>query len=182
MFTGTPCQVAAIKSSFNSDNLLTVAIVCHGVPSPVKWSEHLKAIEQEHNSKLVAVDFRDKSSGWKNYQMKYEFDNGEVISINPSTDKYMSDFYHNKSLRLSCGNCHFKAGNSGADITIGDFWGLNILSPELDDNTGMSVVTVHTDKGQKFIEESKIDVIKEYDCFTAMGQNPSYFYSTIILK
>lgn len=182
MFTGTPCQVAAIKSSFNSENLITVAIVCHGVPSPVKWSEHLKATEQEHNAKLVAVDFRDKSSGWKNYQMKYEFDNGEIISINPSTDKYMSDFYHNKSLRPSCGNCHFKAGNSEADITIGDFWGFNILSPELDDNTGVSVVTIHTDKGQKFIEESKIDVVKEYDCFTAMGQNPSYFYSTIIKK
>lgn len=182
MFTGTPCQVAAIKSSFNSENLLTVAIVCHGVPSPVKWSEHLKATEQEHNAKLVAVDFRDKSSGWKNYQMKYEFDNDEIALINPSTDKYMRDFYHNKSLRPSCGNCYFKAGNSGADITIGDFWGFDILSPKLDDNTGMSVVTVHTDKGQKFVKESKINVVKEYDCFTAMGQNPSYFYSSIISK
>lgn len=182
MFTGTPCQVAAIKSSFNSENLITVAIVCHGVPSPIKWSEHLKATEQEHNAKLVAVDFRDKSSGWKNYQMKYEFDNGEIISINPSTDKYMSDFYHNKSLRPSCGNCYFKAGNSGADVTIGDFWGLNTLSPEFDDNTGMSIVTIHTDKGHDLINNSKVDVIKEYDCFEAMGQNPSYFYSSVISK
>lgn len=182
MFTGTPCQVAAIKSSFDCENLITVAIVCHGVPSPVKWSEHLKTVEQEHSAKLACVDFRDKSSGWKNYQMKYEFDNGEKLLINPSTDKYMLDFYYNKSLRPSCGNCHFKAGNSGADITVGDFWGLNCLEAELDDNKGMSVVTIHTDKGQKFIEESKIDVVNEYDCYTAMGQNPSYFYSSIISK
>lgn len=180
MFTGTPCQVAAIKSSFDSENLTTVAIVCHGVPSPAKWSEHLKTVEQEHSAKLACVDFRDKSNGWKNYQMKYEFDNGEKLLINPSTDRYMSDYYHNKLLRPSCGNCHFKAGNSGADITVGDFWGLNFLDASLDDNKGMSVVTIHTEKGQKIINDSNVEIVKEFDCVDAMGQNPTFYYSSMI--
>lgn len=181
MFTGTPCQVAAVKSYCNNyENLFTVGIVCHGVPSPVMWQEHLQKLESEHNSKITNVDFRNKANGWKAYQMCYEFENGEKTCINPSLDAYMSAFYHNKSLRKSCGNCHFKAGNSGADITVGDFWGLNSLDRKLDDDKGMSVVTVHTEKGQKLINASNVDVVKEFDCVDAMGQNPSFYYSTII--
>lgn len=180
LFTGTPCQVAAIKSYCgDSENLFTAGIVCHGVPSPVLWQEHLRKLEVEHNSKLVSVDFRDKSNGWKAYRLRYEFENGKELLINPSSDAYMSAFYHNKSLRLSCANCHFKAGNSGADIIIGDFWGLDSLAPELDNDKGMSVVTIHTEKGQQLINDD-VEIVKEFDCVTAMGQNPSYYYSSII--
>lgn len=178
LFTGTPCQVAAIKSYFGEqENLLLVAIICHGVPSPKLWREHIDELQRVHNSKLNAVDFRDKSNGWKNYMMKFSFENGEKMIISPNSDSYMQAFYGNK-LRPSCTNCHFKGGNSGADITIGDFWGFNILSPELDDNTGMSVVTLHSNIGEKLVKNDNVDIVKEYDCFTAMGQNPSYFYSS----
>lgn len=181
LFTGTPCQVAAIKRYVGeSDNLYTVGIVCHGVPSPKLWQEHLDKLKNEYDSKIVAVDFRDKSNGWKTYKMRYKFENGKDLLINPSNDSYMSHFYRNKSIRRSCSNCYFKAGNSGADITVGDFWGLNVLAPELDDDKGMSVVTIHTEKGQILINNSNVEIVAEFDCFDAMGQNPSYFQSTII--
>ena len=178
LFTGTPCQVAAVKSYVSdNDKLYTAGIICHGVPSPQMWKEHLKKLETEHNSKINYVDFRDKATGWKAYYMTYCFENGEKLSIQPATDSYMNAFYRNKSLRPSCHNCHFKAGNCNADIIIGDFWGLNMLDSMLDDDRGMSVVTIHSEKGKELINNN-VEIIKEFDCNIAMGQNPSFYYSS----
>ncbi|MBE6741316.1 MAG: 4Fe-4S dicluster domain-containing protein [Ruminococcaceae bacterium] len=178
LFTGTPCQVAAVKRIVgNQDGFFTAGVVCHGVPSPQLWQEHLQKLEEEHKSKIISVDFRDKTTGWKAYYMTYCFESGEKLSVAPANDSYMNAFYHNKSLRPSCHNCHFKAGNCGADIIIGDFWGLNMLDNSLDDDKGMSVVTIHSEKGRELIKNN-VEIVKEFDCVIAMGQNPSYYYSS----
>lgn len=184
LFIGTPCQVAGVHSIIGDvEGLYKVAIVCHGVPSPEYWMQYKTQLEKTHGSVLKSFDFRNKVNGWKNYAISYEFENGEKIIEKPSQNPFMQKFYHNKSLRASCGNCSFKAGKSGADITIGDFWGLQTLAKNLDDDKGTSVVVIHTEKGNKLINSlDNIEVLGEFNLFEAMGANPSYFYSSIINK
>lgn len=47
MFTGTPCQIAGLKGFLRKeyDNLLTVEIVCHGVPSPGVWRKYIEDVK-----------------------------------------------------------------------------------------------------------------------------------------
>lgn len=184
LFIGTPCQVAAVNSLFGMDDrLFTVSIVCHGVPSPSHWKAYKQELEKKHGSRLKNFDFRDKSTGWKAYSIAYEFENGYKHVENPIDNAYMRDFYHNKSLRASCGNCSFKAGASGADITVGDFWGLKTLGSTLDDDKGVSVVVVHSCKGRALLNSIKnIDCLGDFDLYEAMGENPSYFYSSVLKR
>ncbi|MCS2450406.1 Coenzyme F420 hydrogenase/dehydrogenase, beta subunit C-terminal domain [Bacteroides thetaiotaomicron] len=45
LFSGTPCQVAGLKRFLHNkeyDNLLTVDVICHGVPSPLIWRKYLE--------------------------------------------------------------------------------------------------------------------------------------------
>lgn len=67
LFTGTSCQVAAVKTALGKDypNLYTVDIVCHGVPSPGVWKEYISYIQKKYNAECFEFDFRNKKKfGW----------------------------------------------------------------------------------------------------------------------
>ena len=51
LFSGTPCQVAGLKSFLNKDydNLICIDFVCHGVPSPMAWRQYVKYRAQNDN-------------------------------------------------------------------------------------------------------------------------------------
>jgi hypothetical protein len=53
---------------------------------------------------------------------------------------FMQAFLNDLILRPSCYQCVCKAGRSGADITMGDFWGIEKIRPELDDDKGCGLV------------------------------------------
>ena len=64
LFSGTPCQVDGLLSFLDGghDNLITVDIVCHGVPS---WEFFKDCIDAEFAGRdLVELRFRDKREGW----------------------------------------------------------------------------------------------------------------------
>lgn len=69
LFVGTPCQVAGLKSYLQKDylNLLAVDFICHGVPSPLVWQRYIEELEQNLNSKITEISFRNKKDGWENY-------------------------------------------------------------------------------------------------------------------
>ena len=67
MFSGTPCQVAAITSFLKdkiqvNGRLITVEILCYGVPSPEVFQEHIKLTESKY-SKVKKYVFRDEILG-----------------------------------------------------------------------------------------------------------------------
>ena len=79
LFSGTPCYVAAIKSFFsnhkNVDNLYTVGIICHGVPSPLVYTEYIKYLEKINGITVKKFVFRDKNeSGWHSHVEKIIYD------------------------------------------------------------------------------------------------------------
>lgn len=145
MFTGTPCQVAGLKKFLRKDyeKLLTVDVVCHGVPSPKVWRDYLMNISQ---GRLIEnVNFRNKESGWKNYQFVVKVGD-DIISQPFYENLYMRGFLNDIYLRPSCYSCKVKSGRSGSDITLGDFWGIDNYFSDLDDDKGISIVLLNTSK------------------------------------
>lgn len=156
LFSGTACQIAAIVSYLgdlaNKDTFLSVEVACHGVPSPLLWAKWASAVEARHSgSRLTDVNMRQKSSGWASYSVEYRFEkscDGSVhTAVVPFTkDWYMKAFLVNASLRPSCFNCTAKR-SCGADITLGDYWGIGAVHPDVDSNSGVSFVACNTEKG-----------------------------------
>ena len=68
LFSGTPCQILGLKNFLikEYDNLITVGIVCHGVPSPLIWRDYLKTIKGQNRIKTISTRYKDTS--WRNYK------------------------------------------------------------------------------------------------------------------
>lgn len=175
LFTGTSCQIAGLKSYLGKeyDNLLAVDVVCHGVPSPKVWRSYLSEIvapqggknsvlphPYECKTKITSIDFRSKSTGWKKFSFALTLSeasaDGEQNSVLLSSifieNPFMEVFLDNVSLRPSCYVCPVKAGKSQSDISIADFWGVHKSMPEFDDDKGVSLALVFTEKGRKVFD------------------------------
>lgn len=142
LFSGTPCQIAGLKNYLRKSysTLLTVEVACHGVPSPKVWSNYL--LDKKN---ISYINFRTKSKGWKGYHVVLEY-NGQKEEVPYGENFYMRVFLSNLSLRPSCYACSAKLGNSQSDVTIADFWGVDKIAPEIDDNNGCSLIIIHNPK------------------------------------
>ncbi len=173
MYTGTPCQIAGLKRYLGKeyDQLLTVDVVCHGVPSPLVWRNYLRDITANNLSQIASINFRDKSTGWKNYSVKI-CGQEETPFVNESYRKnpFMQVFLKDFCLRPSCHTCPAKSGKSGSDLTIADFWGIN--DPDWDDDKGTSLILVHTCQGQQSLDSCNIPK-KQTSYEDAISHNPS---------
>ena len=151
LFSGTPCQIRALRLYLGQDAhsslLYCVDIICHGVPSSEVWRRYL---HNEIGNQIPShVSFRDKTTGWKNFSMVIKTPT-EAYSCVHRDDLYMQSFLRNVNLRPSCYNCQTKNGRSGADLTIGDFWG---IPSEADDDKGISQVLVMTNHGELLLND-----------------------------
>lgn len=155
LFSGTPCQVAALISYLGRDypNLITVDIICHGVPSPRLWDRYLRELESKYNSKIQSVSFRDKSYGWEQFCLKVCFRNNKVYKKRLDEDPYLRLFLQNMTLRKSCYNCKFKTRNRKCDITLADYWGVQNIDTVIYNKIGTSLLLVHTEKARKLINQ-----------------------------
>ena len=155
LFTGTPCQVAGLKSYIPKrlqDNLVTIDLVCHAVPSPKIWESYVKWIEHIYSDKVVSTDFRNKKFGWHSHYETFILKKKKK-EIKRSTFRFF--FYDHLSVRKSCANCKFTNLKRPGDLTIGDFWGWEKHHTEWNDNKGVSLLLVNTEKGKALFE--KID-------------------------
>lgn len=162
MFTGTPCQVAALRHFLHReyDHLLLVDFICHGVPSPKVWSRYLNEVTQNAMHSICDVQFRNKKQGWKRYNFNLTYDNGGQaykISSWHQQNHYMRLFLNDVISRPSCHECKSKEGRSGSDLTIADFWGIDKLNPQMDDDKGTSLVLVNTNKGAATYSNLQLD-------------------------
>lgn len=150
MFTGTPCQVAGLKSYIPaslSNNLLLVDFICHGVPSPAVWKEYVKYVERQ--GKVVKATFRDKAAGWKKHLESFVLETGEK----KYAETFRILFYKNIMLRHSCGVCPYDIRNHEADITMADFWGVEEVIPSMGGDRGTSMLVCNTVRGKEWLSE-----------------------------
>lgn len=176
LFSGTSCQIAGLKRFLRKDydNLLTVEIVCHGVPSPLIWREYVSTIASKDGIKSISL--KDKSTGWRGYSISI-CTHGRIFSEKAGQNKYMLSFLQNLILRPSCFNCPAKAGRSQGDIALADFWGIEKLIPKMDDNRGTSFVCCNTEIGlDYFIRVKGISSPANYD--ESIPYNPVLTEST----
>lgn len=154
LFSGTSCQVAGLHSFLGRkyEKLICADIVCHGVPSKKVWMKYLEWQEKRTGKKVVAVDFRDKGTfGWRAHTETLTMDDGSKVS----SEVFKNLFYGHTVLRPCCYECPYKDVMHPGDITIADYWGIEKAAPEFDDNKGVSLVLVNTDKGTKAFDECK---------------------------
>lgn len=173
LFSGTPCQIAGLETYLikKYENLIMIDIACHGVPSPKVYRKYIEKIETLNNSKIKSIQFREKSNGWKDYNFKVTFENKEFIQKRID-NIYMEGFLKDLYLRPSCYACNFKKPITSADVTLADYWGVQNIHPEFDDDKGVSLILVNTDKGRALIDNiSKGMDIMETDYEFAIKNN-----------
>lgn len=183
LFSGTPCQVAGLKTYLGKDyeNLLALGLICHGVPSPRAWEKYLAEITKEHNSTPQNVSFRHKSKNSDGYGFRVEFTDDKIFYEKQSKNKYLQVFLKNYCLRLSCYNCNFKNYDALSDIIIGDFWGIENYLPNFYDEKGISILIVNSHRGASILKTVKQD--KTF-CFDIADRkwgeqgNPMLLFST----
>lgn len=156
LFTGTSCQILGLKLFLRKqyDNLLAIDVICHGVPSPKVWTKYLNEVSFGHNSQITDISFRNKKNGWHHYFLSIKNNEEvELSNIFPFSGVYSRLFLSDLILRPSCYDCPAKFGKSGSDVTLGDFWGIENVIPEFDDDKGCSVVLAYNSKLLNLFEE-----------------------------
>lgn len=158
LFSGTPCQVVGLYGFLRKDyeNLLTIDIVCHGVPSNKMFKDYIKILESRTGSSVTDFIFRDKSIGWgKNGSAII---GGQKMKIWQSASSYLYYFSQGWIYRESCYKCKYACAYRPADITIGDYWGVEKQHPDYlgnngwDESKGISAILVNTKKGQNYLK------------------------------
>lgn len=184
LFTGTPCQLAAMISFLGKpyDNLYTLDLVCHGVPSPEVYRKFIKEQEEKFGSKVVRVSFRDKDYVKWNVSTTIKFENGQVYKKRRNECAYMKSFLNLLTLRKCCGRCPFATLPRQGDITIADFWDIHRFNPRFDDQMGTSMLLINNDKGKvMFNAVSKKAVLCEQAPLEhAIKYNAQIKYSSVL--
>lgn len=159
LFFGLPCQVAGLRSVVEllniSEKLYTVDIICHGAGSPALWQKYKSFIEKKYKGKITNFKFRDKTGGWKKYSISLMI-NGKKIQDTPALKVWLYLFFTGNIQRETCLPCHFANGYRYSDLTIGDFWGIEEHDNEMNNEKGVSIVTINSSKGERLFENVEI--------------------------
>lgn len=163
MFSGLPCQVAALKEYVGDvelRNLFTVDLICHGIPPLKLFKRYLRYYEETNNLKLTDYKFRTKKGcDWNDsttYQGEHIGTSGSVTNVPLKRNWYMRYFLGATSFRNACYKCKYACLLRAGDITLGDFWGIE--KQESFGNSfkeGVSLVLANSKRGQELISEWK---------------------------
>lgn len=205
LFSGTPCQIAGLKQFLGKeyDNLLTIDVICHGVPSPKVWQRYIDEIKSNAFKKektiyypyalgkstdvqIESIFFRDKRTGWKKYSFTFSLvealaegkKNTISLSHEYHEDPYMKLFLRDLILRPSCYQCPAKGGKSQSDMTIADFWGVERCYPDLVDERGVGLMVIKSGKGLQAMSSLQIE-LQKVSFEDAIAGNPMYLYSVV---
>lgn len=151
LFSGTPCQIAGLNKFLRKqyDNLLTIEVVCHGVPSP---------------------------SAWKRYSYLIEAEDIILVSDYASSSLYLKGFSLNLTIRPSCYKCPAKEFKSAADVTLADCWGVEKLD-YYDDDKGISIVICNSTKAISILQKLGLTTI-QVDYEFVKKYNPAIYLSS----
>ena len=180
LFSGTPCQIAAMrKRAPSAPHLLLVEVVCHGAPQPIYWIRYLSELTHNHHrsiSDIVGINFRDKRTGWKNYSFTIQYNDGKTFTQLHDDNLYMRAFLKDLTLREACFRCPFKYPHgTQADITLGDLWGITQLAPEIDNDLGTTLVIIRTPAGHA--ATTSLPGLKQLSLDDAAKYNPAIISS-----
>lgn len=159
LFCGTPCQCDGLRSFLKKPykNLITVELVCHGVPSQAFLKSYLSFIENKENGKIVDLKFRDKKFGWGallNFTIKTKSGKIKHKYLTNKESYYYYYYWGGNLYRPSCYNCKYACTERRSDFTIGDFWGIDKSSP-LNNGKGVSVILANSTRALQIIQQMR---------------------------
>ena len=188
LFSGTPCQIQGLKAFLNKDyeKLLTVDVICHGIPSTKLFNDYIKEEEKKYGIKIVDYGFRDKSVSWgSNFYYRY-YKNGDnnykirMKHLPKEASSFEIQYLRGNISRENCYTCSLASKDRVSDFTFGDFWEIEVAHPELVTNGnpnlvlrhGISCILANTEKAKKYIDvlEEKM-VIYEVDVESIVAHN-----------
>lgn len=159
-YFGTSCHIDGLQNylkikKIDTSNLVTVDLICHGVPSPMLFEQYIDYLSRR--KPVSRFYFRTKAVGWgfgsKTYSPSVRYTDGEKVCSTPCSLAFLQLFFSNNCLRPHCYQCPYAGKGRVADFTIADFWGLYFLHPEKFDGKGVSLVLTNTDKAENIIHE-----------------------------
>lgn len=187
LFSGTPCQISGLKAflrNTNQDNLLTVEVICEGVPSPLYIRKYEQSLKKKFGALIESIDYRYKGHSFLGHH-KWDFQIMRVLTNNIlgmarwdfeimrttvmmndnkkkviEKDRWFNPFWYiwlkHLMSRPSCYECLFTTTERTADISLGDLWGVHIYCPELyGKNGGSSLAIANTEKGKSVLKKAE---------------------------
>lgn len=160
LFSGTPCQIAGLKRFLNCkyEKLITVDLICHGVPSPGIWEKYITRLVK----KIGAEDIRDirfrikdvDESDCQNFYFFFFFLREQKWHTYGETRKknLFYAYFSRHLFRSSCFYCPYRnIDTSYADITIGD----SVSRTQRLKSDLSSTIIVHSKQGELVLDEIK---------------------------
>lgn len=176
LFSGTPCQVGGLIkylsfSKINISNLLTIEVICSNVSSPIAWTHYLKKYKKYG---LLYINFRDKKNGWRSFSQTYITKKKGAITNNEYSKIYSRLILSNET----CFACKHKQVRRCADITIGDFWGIekNNGTIRYNNPNGNSIILFNSDKSIKIME-----ILKQHN-FEFVSKKSNFWLQLALFK
>ena len=152
LFSGTPCQIAGLYSFLRNtpaDNLLTIEVVCEGVPSPLFMRRFDEHVQDKYGAPICALDYRFKDGKRWDFEVMRVHLKGRTFKTDRWFNPFWSIWLQHLMSRPCCYECRFSNTSRCADITLGDLWGVHLYCPELyGSNGGSSLVVCNTKKGK----------------------------------
>ena len=166
LFCGTPCQVAGLRGFLQKtyDKLFCIDFICHGVPNLSFLRSYIRFFENKHHIQVQDFCFRDKSQGWKLFgriKGKDLRNEENIFYFEPEMCSYYQIFLNGYSYRDNCYSCPFASDNRPGDLTLGDYWCLDLVHPEylkewggeLDQKLGVSCLIINNEHGNELMEK-----------------------------
>ena len=172
LFVGTPCQIAGLNSYLNNkyyENLITIDLICHGVPSPLLFKKYIDYLELRHNGKVEKFNFRSKLKKEWGTNCYYKI-NGKEYYKPYYLDPYYYNFIKGTIYRESCYECKYARRERVGDITLGDYWGIDEIHPEIYNKLGNSIIIINSIKGENVFEKIKEEIIYIESTFEKMSK------------
>lgn len=187
LFTGTPCQNAAIRACFGTsgkaENLILCDLICHSIPSPRIWEDYKKMLEAETGGKLNHLQFRSKIHDWTrtNSNRGFLFTTEHSNEIHEDNRFYDLFFKAGTITRPSCSQCPYTDERRTGDLTIADYWGIEKYSDSWYDPLGVSLILVNTPKGRTILEGCRCDLkIEERPSLESLNEQKRLHEPTVL--
>ncbi|MGN0347391.1 MAG: polysaccharide pyruvyl transferase family protein [Lachnospiraceae bacterium] len=169
LYSGTPCQIAGVQSFVKQtcpetwEHLITVDILCHGVPSPMVFRDYIRSHKGKEKDSIASLTFRDKTFGWRKQAIAVHFTGGNHYLKRTEQDIYYRLYFKNIMLRPSCYDCRYIHRNRIGDITLGDYWGAEDTGRFTRNQVcnGISYVSLQTEKGRKLFDAISQKIVRK---------------------
>ena len=168
LFSGTPCQVAAVKAlTGDPSNLVTVDIICHGVPSEKMLNDYLNILARRLRGTITDFRFRDKTCQ-KQFAARIDLAGKKThgpVFLKSSLLSFYTHFLKGTFYRENCYSCPYACSQRISDITMGDYWGVEqhhgpqIGRGEMPNRKDWSCLLVNTEKGAAFLKDHGEEIL-----------------------